>query len=123
MREASTMWSTAITATPRRNAGRSRLGERDEDPGQPLLGLHGDDEAVLGRAAVLGRGDVPLVGAGPAGGLQPVRAGDQLSDRGGGSERGFRERRRRRCQRHGGERIPLISAELEQTRTVAAGRV
>src|ERR1051325_5901425 len=68
------------------------LGERNEGSGQPVLELYGDYERVVGRVAVLGRGDVLTVGAGPAGGVQLVCASDQLSDRRRGGERGYRER-------------------------------
>src|ERR1051325_4995332 len=58
------------------------LGERNEGSGQPVLELYGDYERVVGRVAVLGRGDVLTVGAGPAGGVQLVCASDQLPGRG-----------------------------------------
>src|SRR5438094_3949924 len=69
------------------------LGEWSEGSGQPVLELYGDYERVVGRVAVLGRGDVLTVGAGPAGGVQPVFTSDQLPDRRRGGECGYRERR------------------------------
>src|SRR5437870_4983517 len=56
------------------------LGERQQGDGQPLLELHGDDERLHPRPAVLGRCDVLAIESQPGRRIRPLHASNELSD-------------------------------------------